>query len=103
MTFIASLSGGPVRAPPLVLSLQVLRYIHYFSYILSLLTQIHAYKHIIIMHTDNTQCAVYTDELSSYSPPVIPYIRSAPSLGPCCLAILTDGDVARVSLALGPR
>ena len=68
MTFIASLSGGPVRAPPLVLSLPVLRYIHYFSYILSLHTQIHAYKHIIIMHTVNTQCAVYTDELSSYSP-----------------------------------
>ena len=59
---------GPVRAPPLVLSLPVLRYIHYFSYILSLHTQIHAYKHIIIMHTVNTQCAVYTDELSSYSP-----------------------------------
>ena len=84
MALLDSLSGGPVGAPPLVLSLQLLRYIHYLSYILSLLTQIHAHKHIIV-HTDNTQCVVYTDELSSYSPPVIPYRRSAPSLGPCCL------------------
>ena len=69
MTFIASLSGGPLRAPPLVLSLHYSTAIHTLLLIHTVLTYTDTcIQHIIIMHTDNTQCAVYIDELSSYSP-----------------------------------
>ena len=51
---------GPVRAPPLVLSLPVLRYIHYLAYILLLTyTDTCIQQHIMMYADDNTVCCIH--------------------------------------------
>ena len=84
MTFIASLSGGPLRAPPLVLPLQYCdTYITPHTYC----PYIHRYMHTTYNNNAYRQHTVrckHWRTIFIFSP-VIPYIRSAPSLGPCCL------------------
>ena len=70
---------GPVGAPPLVLSLPVLRYIiitwHTFY---SLLTQKHTTTYNDVCKQQHSVLHTF-DELSPFSLSIIPYRRSAPS------------------------
>ena len=57
----------------------------------------------IMMYADNTQCAAYIDELSSYSLSVIPYRRSAPSSWSALPCDTHRWWCSRSSLAVCPR